>query len=90
MASTSLVFKDIFDGASNFLSWKERFTLELKEYDLWEFMDKVLVPPIDLTSLVAHEKKEIKSKRFILDSMKDHLILHQYENKYPRRCLMPR
>jgi len=33
------------DGASNFLSWKERVTLVLKEYDLWELVDKATSPP---------------------------------------------
>jgi hypothetical protein len=34
MATTPLRVEDILDGASNFLSLKERVTLELKEYDL--------------------------------------------------------
>jgi len=76
MISTSLRVEDIFDGASNFLSWKEIFTLVLKEYDLWELVEKVVVPPIDLEALTTHEKKEIKDNSFILDSMKDHLIPH--------------
>jgi hypothetical protein len=48
----------------------------LKEYDLWELVDKVVVPPIYLVALTAHEKKEIKVERVILDSVKDHLIPH--------------
>jgi hypothetical protein len=80
MASTSLRVEDRLDGASNFLSWKARVTLALKEYDLWELVDKVVVPPTDPTTLAAHEKKEIKVERVILDSVKDHLIPH-----YPRR-----
>jgi hypothetical protein len=34
MASSSLRFEDILDGASNFLSWKVRVTLLLEENDL--------------------------------------------------------
>jgi hypothetical protein len=37
-------------------------------------VDKVLVPPTDPTALASHEKKEIKVKTVILDSMEDHLI----------------
>jgi len=47
----------------------------LKEYELWELVEKVFVR---LTYL-AFNKKEIKSERVILDSMKDHLIPHPPE-----------
>jgi len=55
--------------------------LALKEYDIWELVDKVVVPPINLLALAAHEKKEIKDERVILDSMKDNIIPHLYEKK---------
>jgi hypothetical protein len=42
MASTSLRVEDRLDGASNFLSLKARVTLALKEYYLWELVDKVV------------------------------------------------
>ena len=53
----------------------------LKEYDLWELVEKVVAPPIDLVALVVHEKKEIKVERVILDSVKDHIIPHLSEKK---------
>jgi hypothetical protein len=81
MASTPLRVEDRLDGASNFLSWKARVTLALKEYDLWELVDKVVAPPTDLTTLEAHKKKEIKAERVLLDSVKDHLIPHLSEKK---------
>jgi hypothetical protein len=81
MVSTPLGVEDRFDGASNFLSWKERVTLPLKEYDLWELVDKVIAPLTDTTDLAVHKKKEIKSERVFLDSMKDHLIPHLSEKK---------
>jgi hypothetical protein len=37
---------------------------------------KVVVPPTYLVALVAHNKKEIRFERVILDSVKDHLIYH--------------
>jgi len=84
MVATPLRIEDRFDGASNFLSWKERVTLSLKarvtlslnEYDLWELVDKAVNPPIDPINLYAHNKKEIKVERVLLDSLKDHLIPH--------------
>jgi DNA polymerase II large subunit len=48
--------------------------LALKEYDLWELVDKVVTPPTDPTTLEAQNKKEIKVERVLLDFMKDHLI----------------
>ena len=79
--TSSLGVEDKLDGASNFLSWKTRVTLTLKEYDLWEFVDKVVAPPTYPTALTAHKKKMIKAGRVILDSMKDHLIPHLSEKK---------
>jgi hypothetical protein len=76
MVTTPLRVEDRLDGASNFLYWKARVILALKEYDLWELVDKVVTPPIDQTTLEAHNKKEIKSERVLLDSVKDHLIPH--------------
>jgi hypothetical protein len=78
--SASIRVEDRLDGASNFLSWKARVTLALKQYDLWELVDKAVVPPIGLQALANHEK-EIKIERVILDSMKDHLIPHLSEKK---------
>jgi hypothetical protein len=54
MVVAPLRVEDILDGASNFLYWKERVTLELKEYDLCELVDKVVVPPTDPADLVVH------------------------------------
>jgi hypothetical protein len=37
-------------------------------------MDKVVVPLTDLKTLEDHKKKDIKSERVLLDSLKDHMI----------------
>jgi hypothetical protein len=80
MSLAPLRVKDKLDGASNFLSWKERVILALNEYDLWDLVDKVVVLPIDIVALESHNKKEIKEERVILDSMKDHLIPDMSKN----------
>jgi hypothetical protein len=72
MASTPLRVDYRLDGASNFLSWKERVTLELKDYELLYLVEEVIVPSTNLIALEAHKKKEIKAKRVILDLVKDH------------------
>jgi hypothetical protein len=60
MATTSLRFEDRLDGTSNFLSWKGRVTLLLKEHDLLEIVENVVLVPMDETLKEAHEKKDIK------------------------------
>jgi hypothetical protein len=45
METTLLRVEDRLDGVSNFLSWKARVTLALKEYELWELVDKVVTSP---------------------------------------------
>jgi hypothetical protein len=55
--------------------------LALKECDLWKLVDKAVTPPKDLVALDAHNKKEIKQERFLLDSVKDHLIPQLNEKK---------
>jgi len=81
METTPLRVEDRLDGASNFLSWKARVILALKEYDLWELVEKAITPLRDSTTLDAHNKKEIKAERVLLDSVKDHLIPHLIEKK---------
>jgi hypothetical protein len=66
METTSLKFEDRLDGASNFLPWKVRFTLVLKENDFWEIVDKVVPSPTYSQQLVAHGKNEISTMWVIL------------------------
>jgi hypothetical protein len=62
METTPLRVEDRLDGASNFLSWKERVTLALKEYDLWELVDKVVVPPTDPDSFGSSQEEGDQSR----------------------------
>jgi hypothetical protein len=78
MATTSLRFEDRLDGGSNFLSWKARVTLLLKEHNLWEIAEKVDPTPIDVAEKATLEK-DIKADRVILDDVTDHLIPHMAE-----------
>jgi hypothetical protein len=47
MSASSIRFEDRLDGVSNFLPWKARVSLLLKEQDLWENVTKVLPVPAD-------------------------------------------
>jgi hypothetical protein len=46
----------------------------LEEYDLKEYIEKVIPYPNDMRELATHRKKEVKAKWLLLDSVKDHLI----------------
>jgi hypothetical protein len=84
MATTSLRFEDRLDGASNFLSWKVRVTLLLKEHGLWEIVEMVVLLLTDATLKVDHDKKDIKSQRVIMDVVNDHLIPHLTKKQLAR------
>jgi hypothetical protein len=58
-----------------------RVTLLLEENDLWDIFKNIGTPPIDPSELVAHKKREMKAKRMMLDSTKDHMIPHESNNK---------
>jgi hypothetical protein len=66
-------------GETHFPAWKARILLLLKENGLKEYVELVVPSPNDPHELAAH-KKEVKAKRVLLDSMKDHLIPHIPKN----------
>jgi hypothetical protein len=45
--ASNLRFEDRVDGVWNFLPWKARVTFLLKEQDLWENVELVLLVPVD-------------------------------------------
>ena len=83
MTSVGLRTEDRLDGATNFVSWKARILLVLKENELWEEVvrnttaNPITIPPsTDAVLLAAFNKKDIKAMRIILDGVKDHVIPH--------------
>jgi hypothetical protein len=53
--------------------------LSLKEYDLWELVNKVVTPPTYPPALEVHNKKDTKVKKLFLDLVKEHIIPHLSE-----------
>jgi hypothetical protein len=88
MAATGLRFEDRLEGASNFVPWKARVTLILMENGLWDFANTIVTPPTDPKDLAAHELKDVKARRIILDAVKDHLIPHLSEKKSAREMFV--
>jgi hypothetical protein len=80
MVST-LKIEDKLEGATNFWAWKERILHLLEENDLNEYVVIVIPSPNDPQELATHKKKEVKAKRVLLDSVKDHLIPYISEKK---------
>ena len=83
MTSMGLRIEERLDGAMNFISWKARILLVLKENELWEeVVRNITKNPItflastDAVLLAAFNKKDIKAMKIILDVVKDHAIPH--------------
>ena len=75
MTSVGLRTKDRLDVAANFVSWKVRILLLLRENELWDEVvnnttTHLIGIPIATTDAGAHAtfiKKDIKAMRIILD-----------------------
>ena len=69
-----LFFEDMIKGASNFIPWKERVTLLLEEFELWDISKEVVMILIDLDPLAAYNKMNVKEKCILLDTVKDQIM----------------
>ena len=76
MENSGLRVEDILDGGGNWTPWKARIVLLVEECELWELVEQEVTVPTDTTLLVEFKKKNVKVKRIILDSVKDHIIPH--------------
>jgi hypothetical protein len=82
--STSMRVEDRLDGADNFRSWKHRIQLILEENELLDHIKKMLPEPEDEEAKAKFKKNEVKAKRILTDSIKDHLIPNVSELKTPK------
>jgi hypothetical protein len=81
---TRLCFEDRFDGASNFITWKEHIQLVLEANGLLDLVDKDQKHPIDVVELALYKTKDSKARLFITDGVKDHVIPHLIGKTYGR------
>ena len=88
MVAADLRFEGRLDGASNPVPWKARVTLVLMENGLLKFANTKATPSTDPKDLAAHELKDMKSMRIILDAVKDHFIPHVSEKKSSREMFV--
>jgi hypothetical protein len=80
--TSSIGFEDRLEGIFNYLQWKVRINNVLKHNKLW-LSANTIVPVLasDPMALDVHEVREAKTRRIILDVVKDHLIPHLAEKK---------
>jgi hypothetical protein len=82
--STSMRVEDRLDGADNFRSWKHRVLLILEENELLDHIKQMLPEPEEEDAKAKFRKNEVKAKRILTDSIKDHLIPNVSELKTPK------
>ena len=67
-------------GKSNYSAWRERIQCIFEEAEVWDIIvhttQHPIAVPVDATQLAEFTKKNAKTKRLILDKVKDHLIPH--------------
>jgi hypothetical protein len=74
--ATSTRVEDRMEGYRNLKSWKHRLQMILDENDLLEHVTVGVPEPEEEEKKTKHKTNEKKSKRIMLDSIKDHLIPH--------------
>ena len=71
-------------GVDNFISWKHRVLLILEENELLDHVKLVLPETKEEDAKAKYKKNDIKAKRILTNSIKDHLILNVSELKTPK------
>ena len=82
-------FVDKLEGAENFQAWKYKILLILEENDLGKYVNEEVAEPKGEEAKASHKKNRIRSKRIIVDYIKDHLIPHVSSLKTPKQLLIP-
>jgi hypothetical protein len=72
--STNMIVEDTLDGEDNFRSWKHRIQIILEENELLDHVKKMIPEPEDKEAKVKFKKNEVKAKRILTNSIKDHMI----------------
>ena len=72
--STNMRVEDRLDGANNFRHWKHKVLLILKENELLDHVKQMLLELEEEDAKAKFRKNEVKAKRILIDSIKNHLI----------------
>ena len=71
-----LSVEDCLDGVSNYGSWKPRVLLYLEENEVKDFALTTVPIPDDATQLTPWRKNDVKARKILMDSVKNHLVSH--------------
>jgi hypothetical protein len=82
--STNMRVEDRLDGEDNFRSWKHKVHLILEENELLDHIKQILPEPEEEDPKAKFRKNEVKAKRILTESIKDHLIPNVLEMKTPK------
>ena len=74
--SFGLKVEDRLDGHMIYSAWKERIKCVFEESKVWDIVENQPIIPTDVTQLVQFKKLNAKTKRLILDGIRDHIIPH--------------
>jgi hypothetical protein len=74
------------ESASNFTLGKVKVSLIILVNVIWEFANTKLTLPTYAAKVVTYNQKGVKSRRIILDVVKDHVIPHPYLIRRQGRC----
>ena len=76
MAFNGLWLEYELEGSSNYIAWKDRMEAALEDNDLKEFIDNDVPKPTstDATLLDAWTNKVAKTRRIMLEGVRDHIV----------------
>ena len=85
MMAPSTKLEDKLEVLDNFLAWKYRISLILKENGIDKYIKNEVEEPEEVEAKEKHEQDLIKVMRIIVDSIKDHLIPQVSSKKTPKQ-----
>ena len=76
MSFNGLRLEYALDGSSNYIAWKDRMEAVLEDNGMKEFIDGDVPKPgsSDVALLDAWQKKTTKTRRILLEGVKDHIM----------------
>ena len=76
MSFNGLRLEYALDGSSNYIAWKDRMEVVFEDNVLKEFIDSDVPKPrsSDVALLDAWKKKIAKTRRILLEGVKDHIV----------------
>ena len=76
MAFNGFHLEYALEGSSNYIAWKDMMGVVLNDNGLKEFIDSDVPKPAssDAAGLDAWQKKVAKTRRILLEGVKDHIV----------------